>query len=93
MTMIHELKTCPGSFRAIKMGLKTAEYRKDDRGFDTGDELILREYDITKEEFTGDRVTALVTHILRAGDTFGMCDATIAPGYCVMSIRVIRCRG
>lgn len=43
--MRHELKTHPEPFEAVVQGLKTFEYRYDDRGFNVGDELLLREWD------------------------------------------------
>lgn len=42
--MIHELKTWPRFFEAIKTGRKTFEVRKDDRGFMPGHTLKLREW-------------------------------------------------
>jgi hypothetical protein len=38
---IHELKTHEEAFRAVALGLKHHEFRKDDRGFEVGDVLKL----------------------------------------------------
>jgi hypothetical protein len=43
--MKHELKTLPAYFDRLEDGSKTFEVRRDDRGFQMGDELWLREYD------------------------------------------------
>lgn len=43
--MIHELKVWPDYFARLADGSKTFEVRKDDRGFQAGDELLLREWD------------------------------------------------
>ena len=43
--MIHELKTWPAYFERVVDGSKTFEVRKDDRGYQSGDELVLREWD------------------------------------------------
>jgi len=37
--MTHDLKVWPGIFVAMLQGLKRAEYRKNDRGFQVGDVL------------------------------------------------------
>jgi hypothetical protein len=76
---VHELKTWPVPFRAIKGGAKRFEYRKDDRGFAAGDLLRLREWTPGYNRYTGDEVLARVTYLLRKG--FGLPD-----GYVVMSI-------
>lgn len=41
---MHELKILPEYFEKVLDGSKTFELRKDDRGFNVGDILILREY-------------------------------------------------
>jgi len=43
--VIHELKTWPGYFERIVNGSKTFEIRRNDRGFQAGDVLRLREYE------------------------------------------------
>lgn len=43
--MIHELKTWPEYFRAIRSGEKCFELRFNDRNYQIADELILREFD------------------------------------------------
>lgn len=41
----HELKTWPSFFEAIRRGEKMFEVRKNDRGFQKGDVLILHKWD------------------------------------------------
>lgn len=41
----HTLKTWPEFFDAVYDGRKTFEVRKNDRGFQTGDRLILEKFD------------------------------------------------
>lgn len=89
--IVHELKTWPRPFEAVWQGAKRAELRRDDRGFDTGDLLVLREWKppepgtIVHEgdegrAYTGRRIEAIITHVLRDGQ-FG-----VLPGFVMLSI-------
>ena len=66
------------------MGDKTFECRKNDRGFNIGDELFLREYFPDLEDYSGRTVHCKVKYVLQ-GERFG-----IVPGFCVMGIDIIR---
>ena len=50
MVKTHDLKILPEYFEAVASGMKTFELRKDDRGFETGDHVLLQEWD---GEYTG----------------------------------------
>lgn len=79
----HHLKTHPEVFRAVVSGLKTFELRRNDRGFEIGDLLILDEWDPTIEEpygpgeggaykgYTGAHFAVYVRYILPGGQ-FGL---------------------
>lgn len=45
--MKHELKTWPQYFCRVEDGSKTFEVRKNDRGYQPGDIVVLREWDPT----------------------------------------------
>lgn len=77
----HELKTWPQQFLALRAGVKRFELRQDDRGFEVGDLLHLREYDPVMQSYTGHELRARVTYLLR-GPAFG----GLAEGYVVMSV-------
>ena len=79
----HELKILPEHFKAVWAGIKRAELRKDDRGFETGDILVLREWD--GKEYTGSGIAVKVTHILRDCPEYGLSD-----GYCILSIKTVK---
>ncbi len=81
MIKIHVLKTNPVPFEAIKSGLKTFEYRLNDRNYQHGDYLNLMEYDPETCKFTGEEISVRVSYILHGGE-FGVPD-----GYCIMSVR------
>lgn len=61
----HKLKTVQPHFDAVASGAKRAEIRKNDRGFEVGDVLVLREYDPATDAFTGRFVEVRITHVLR----------------------------
>ncbi len=62
--MIHELKIYPQHFESARDGLKTAELRKNDRNFQVGDRLHLREWHPFTERYTGRYIDARITHML-----------------------------
>lgn len=91
MTAIHELKTDPEPFSASLRGDKPYEIRLDDRGFKSGDMLVLRE---TKHsgaemangaplEYTGRVLTGCVTEV-RSG--YGLKD-----GWVILGVRAANC--
>lgn len=61
---LHELKIWPEYFQAVSNNEKTFEIRKYDRDYRVGDVLVLREYDPTKQQYTGESVHVQVTYIL-----------------------------
>ena len=92
MTREHILKTWPNAWHAVRDGKKMFEWRKDDRGFEVGDVLVLRQWDPAPfgnllqpigyvrpgaGQYVDLRV--VVTYILRG--QFG-----VPPDYCVMGI-------
>lgn len=60
---LHELKTWPLYFKAVRDGRKTFEVRKEDRGFRPGDYLRLREWSPDTETYTGETVYARVPYV------------------------------
>ena len=77
----HELKCWPLFFAAIEKGHKTFEVRKNDRGFQKGDRLLLAEWLVGTGEFTGREMLFDVTYVLKGGK-FG-----IEAGYVAMAIK------
>ncbi|EAE2532704.1 TPA_asm: RNA-binding protein [Listeria monocytogenes] len=60
MSKTHKLKILPKHFIDIMEGRKTFEIRKNDRDYEVGDMLILREWD---GEYTIFHIPAEVTYI------------------------------
>ena len=61
--MIHELKILPEHFWPVVNKEKLAEIRYNDRGFEIGDYLKLKEWDESKMEYTGKIVVRMVIHV------------------------------
>ncbi len=74
--MTHELKTLPAYFDAVRGGIKTFEIRKDDRGFNAGDTLILKEW--YGGQYSGRYVTVRVTYITDFSQPHGQVVMSIA---------------
>jgi hypothetical protein len=88
---VHELKTDPVPFYLLKEGTKTFEIRNDDRDFQNGDILVLKEtvYSLADMKadpkdfplkFTGRYLVKKVTHLLKA-PSYGA-----PPGFAIMSL-------
>ena len=77
--MTHELKISPDYFWDVYYGRKNFELRKDDRGYQVGDQLLLREW--VGGEYTGREVmpNKPISYILRNCPEYGLMD-----GYCIL---------
>jgi hypothetical protein len=82
--MIHQLKIDSKFYNDIEVNGKRFEVRRDDRGYQVGDVLVMSEFKGGK--LTGRSVYALVTYIHRNGieHTF------LRWGYCILGIDIIR---
>lgn len=81
--MKHFLKTIQPHFQAVASGGKRVEIRKNDRSYEIGDVLVLCEYDLQSNAFSGFEIEAKVTHVLRN------YDEAVKPGYIALSIEVV----
>ncbi|MCX6265887.1 MAG: DUF3850 domain-containing protein [Bacteroidetes bacterium] len=81
--MLHELKTVPPYFEAVRNGDKQFEVRKNDRGFKIGDEILLREWFPNLEDYSGRTAHRKITYVLQS-EKYG-----VAPGFCVLGLAVI----
>ena len=61
----HNLKTWPGSFSDVVDGVKTFEIRRNDREFQVGDVLILKEWDNETKEYTGRSLACRVQYLVQ----------------------------
>lgn len=76
--MIHMLKILPVHFDDLMEGRKTFEVRCNDRNFQVGDELMLREWNGV--DYTGNVLSFTVSHMLE--------DPTyLKEGYVILSLQ------
>lgn len=73
---VHELKIAPEYFGPVFDGIKTFEIRKNDRGYEIGDLIHLKEFD--DEAFTGKSVIMEITYTTTYNQE---------PGYLVFAIK------
>jgi len=78
----HELKILPQFYNGVSSQRKTFEIRKDDRDYQVGDIIVLREFD--GKEYTGHMTKRIITYILRDAKEYGLED-----GYCILGIQPI----
>jgi len=79
----HELKIISEYFMEVKSGKKPFEVRVNDRGFNVGDVLILKEWLPNEQKFSGREDVKIITYIL---DNEAYCK----PGYVIMALKGIR---
>lgn len=79
---IHELKCWPQYFDLTYRGLKWFEYRQNDRDYQVGDVLHLKEYDPETKVYSGRWLDLKVVSVIE--DCPGLAD-----GYCIMGIAII----
>lgn len=76
--MTHTLKIQPQYYQAVLNKIKTFEIRKNDRGFAVGDEIVLKEFEPIKAEYTGRQLRQEICY---------MTDYAQQDGYVVLGIR------
>lgn len=85
----HVLKIWPEPYRALLRGDKTAEFRKDDRGFAVGDTLILQPWSpkefqpgVQQGYLNDPAIHAKVSHVARGPH--------VPEGFAMLSLREVR---
>lgn len=76
---VHELKCWPPFFGKVQSGAKPFEVRRNDRDFQVGDVLHLREW--APVEYTGRECYRLVTFLAKDMAEWGLVD-----GYCILGL-------
>lgn len=78
--VVHELKILPEYYGPVEDGIKTFELRKNDRNYQIGDMLILKEWDVTG--FTGREIIKYINYIYQGNNMYGL-----KTGYCILGLR------
>jgi hypothetical protein len=81
MSKVHALKIDPEHYKAIKDNTKNFEIRYNDRNYQTGDQLVLHEYNRDSHQFSNEKpIEAVVTYLITESQF-------LKPGYVCMGIR------
>ncbi|WP_278847834.1 DUF3850 domain-containing protein [Megamonas hypermegale] len=82
--MVHTLKIKPKYFNDVLVGKKNFEVRLNDRNYQEGDEVILKEFN--DGIYTGKSIRAVITYLLKHNDF----PVGIPKDYVVFSIEIIK---
>lgn len=80
--MIHDVKENIKYFDDVLYGIKEFEIRRNDRDYQVGDTLVLREYD--GNEYTGRQIARKIKYMHIGTGEYGLSD-----GYCVLGLHDI----
>ena len=75
------LKILPKYFKDVESGKKNFEIRKNDRKYEVGKWLCLREYN---GEYTGNFVIRQIEYIFEGTGEYGL-----AEGYCILGLKPV----
>lgn len=84
----HEVKSWPEFFEAVAAGVKSFELRKNDRHYQPGDILVLKEWNPNTQEYTGRQLRKRINYVFEGAGSVG----TIAPlrglsqGYAILQL-------
>ena len=94
MSTTHELKSWPQHFAPLMNGEKSFELRKNDRDFQVGDMLRLREYDPVSKTYTGREEWREITYLIK-GYGYGASQPMhgLQRGYVVLGLTQISAAG
>ena len=86
----HDLKCWPEFFNAIASGHKKHDLRRaDDRVFNVGDLVRLREFDPATRHYTGREQTVRITYITWKDLPCALSEEALHPAFCILSISLL----
>jgi hypothetical protein len=96
MNTIHHLKCWPEFFDAVKRGSKTFEVRKNDRGYQRGDQLLLHKYSPTADQIgkhylraDGARCDVEGADVVLLDVTYVLSGNGIEPGFVCLGTKLV----
>ncbi|MGE3770458.1 MAG: DUF3850 domain-containing protein [Bdellovibrionales bacterium] len=84
---LHIVKSWPHLFGPTLRGEKQHEMRNDDRGYQIGDRMLLREYVPAEKRYTGRMQLLKITYISRHGVDEEATAALKGPQQCILSVQ------
>lgn len=87
---VHDLKIKPCYFQDIVDERKRFEIRKNDRNFNEGDTVFLREWDKNKG-YTGRECRCIITNVFKNDDEelpFAIADDYVIFSICILSMKL-----
>lgn len=88
--IVHEVKSWPGFFHDIAHGKRTHELRLNDRDYRVNDYMLLRLWNPEIQDYSSLNQMVRITAITSAEHPCAVSDNGLAPGYCILSIRVLK---
>lgn len=76
----HELKIAPRWFNDVQSGRKNFEIRRNDRDFNVGDYLLLKEWE--RGKYTGRELTRKIQYIYYCDGTYGLSE-----DFCILGLQ------
>ena len=86
MPKVHQVKSWSHFYDAIVAGAKRHDLRKDDRNYQVGDVLNLRQYDNIKGEYTGEECLAEISYITNNQYPCAFSSSILPQDYCILSL-------
>lgn len=86
---IHEVKSWPHLFEAVRLGQKFHELRRNDRRYRSGDLIILCEFFPERGEYSGRRIALEITYITSDVNPCAISASALMKGYCILSVRAL----
>jgi hypothetical protein len=83
----HVVKSWPKFFGPIVAGIRVHELRRNDRNYNVGDYLELREYDPEKGTYTGRIGMVEITSITSKDEPCAVSGEGLSGEFCILSIK------